>query len=1018
MSPRACRRSPSRTAFAVVSLLTLAAAAAFVPTGRSDAQGATAIQVDVAADRRPIDPRVYGVSFAEPAQLAALNVPLNRWGGNATTRHNWKQNGDNRGSDWYFESIPGTGAPGAAFDDFVAKAKANGAEPMVTIPLIGWVGKNGPNGTKLASFSAAKYGAQQDCDWSWFPDACNGILAGGEKVTGNDPNDASTPSSAAYQKEWAQHLVSKWGPAASGGVRYYIYDNEPSLWHSTHRDVHPTGARMTELRDLMVAYGTAIRQADPGAVLVGPEEWGWTGYFWSGYDQQYNADHGCWSCSPDKTANGGTDYLPWLLAQLRAAEQATGTKLLDVFTVHYYPQGGEYWGGTSAAEQALRNRSTRSLWDPSYTDESWIADRVQLIPRMKQWVAARYPGLETGITEYNWGAEDHINGATAQADVLGIFGREGLSLATRWTTPSASSVSFKAIQMYRNYDGRKSTFGDVSVRATGPNPDSLAVFAAQRSADGAATVMAINKVGTGALVNLGLANFTAGAAAQVWQLTSANAISRLADVPVSGGALTTTLAPQSVTLFVVPPGGTAPPSLSVGDVALSEGHSGTQSATFTVSLSASSSQTITVGYATADGSATAGSDYTATSGTLTFAAGQTSKTVAVPVAGDTAIEADEAFTLSLSGASGATIARATGTATIRNDDFPSLSVADVTVVEGNSGTTSAVFTVSLSAAAPFPVSVSYATANGTATAGSDYGALAGSLSLAAGQTTKTIAVVVNGDTTVEANETFTMTLSGASGATIARATATGTIANDDTAAVPTLSIGDATVAEGNAGTTVATFAVTLSASSASTVTVAFATANGTATAGSDYVAQSGTLTFTAGQTTKAIAVVVNGDTAVEPNESFTVTLSGAGGATIARATGTGTITNDDTAALPSLSINDVTVVEGNAGTRLATFTVALSGVSASAVTVAYATANGTAGAGSDYVAQAGTLTFAAGQTARTIAVVVKGDRTVEPNETFNVRLSAASGATIARGTAVGTIANDDFRGRQVKAGWW
>jgi hypothetical protein len=392
--------------------------------------------------------------------------------------------------------------------------------------------------------------------------------------------------------------------------------------------------------------------------------------------------------------------------------------------------------------------------------------------------------------------------------------------------------------------------------------------------------------------------------------------------------------------------------------------------------------------------------------------------VAVPVAGDAAIEADETFTLGLSGASGATIARATGTATIRNDDFPALSIADAAVAEGNSGTTNAVFTVSLSAAAPFPVSVSYATSNGTATAGSDFGALTGSLTFVAGQTTRTIAVVVNGDTTVEPNETFTVTLSGASGATIARAAGAGTITNDDAAALPTLSISDTVVAEGNAGTSVATFTVALSAARTSTVTVGYATANGTATAGSDYAAQSGTLTFAAGQTTKAIAVVVNGDTAVEPNETFAVNLSAASGATIADGAGVGTITNDDTAAAPSLSINDVTLAEGNTGTRLATFTVMLSAASSQTVAVAYATANGTATAGSDYVAQSGTLTFAVGQTSRTIGVVVNGDKTREPNETFTVRLSGASGATIARAAGLGTIGNDDSRGRQVKQGWW
>ena len=659
-----------RTRHRILALAVVSSLAALLPwgspTGSLEAQGATQIQVDAAANRRAIDPRVYGVAFATPAQLAALNVPMNRWGGNATTRHNWRTNGDNRGSDWYFESIPGTGAPGAAFDNFVTDTRANGAEPMVTIPLIGWVGKNGPGGSKLASFSAAKYGAQQDCDWQWFPDACNGVRTNGALVTGNDPNDANVPVNAQYMREWAEHLVARWGTADNGGVRYYLYDNEPSIWHATHRDVHPEGQRMAELRDLWIAYGTAIRQVDPGAVLAGPEEWGWSGYFYSGYDLKWGQEHGCWDCTPERNANG--DNVPWLLAQMRQHEQATGNRLLNMLTLHYYPQGGEFGSDTSSAMQARRNRSTRSLWDPSYVDETWIADRVRLVPRMKEWVNAHYPGLEIGITEYNWGAEAHINGATTQADILGIFGREGLDLGTFWTTPGTSTPTFKAFQMYRNYDGARSTFGDVSVRATGPNPDSLSVFAAERTSDGALTVMAINKVASSALVNVSLANFTAGATAQVWRLSSSNAIQRQADVGVTAGTINTTLPPQSITLFVVPRTAIQTPSLSIGDASVAEGNSGTTTLSFNVTMSAASASTVTVNYSTADATAVAPGDYGALTGNLTFSPGQTSRSIAVSVVGDAAVEPTETFRVNLSAPAGATIADGQGVGTIANDD--------------------------------------------------------------------------------------------------------------------------------------------------------------------------------------------------------------------------------------------------------------------------------------------------------------------------------------------------------------
>jgi len=348
----------------------------------------------------------------------------------------------------------------------------------------------------------------------------------GKNVAGNDPNDAGVPADSTYQQHWVQALVGKWGAASGGGLRYYILDNEPSIWHSTHRDVHPTGASMDEVRDKILDYAAKIKAVDPSATVVGPEEWGWSGYLLSGYDQQYGSLHG-WSYLPDRAAHGNADYLPWLLDQLRQSAATTGQRPLDIFSVHYYPQGGEFGNDVSTLTQALRNHSTRSLWDPNYVDESWINDRVQLIPRLRNWVNTYYfSDTKIAITEYNWGAESHINGATSQADILGIFGREGLDLATRWTTPDPSTPTYKAIQMYRNYDGLKSTFGDTSVLASAPNPDNLSAFAALRSSDGAMTVMVVSKVLSGNTpVTVNLSNFSASGSAQVWQLTSANAIS-------------------------------------------------------------------------------------------------------------------------------------------------------------------------------------------------------------------------------------------------------------------------------------------------------------------------------------------------------------------------------------------------------------------------------------------------------------------------------------------------------------
>jgi hypothetical protein len=330
---------------------------------------------------------------------------------------------------------------------------------------------------------------------------------------------------------------------------------------------------------------------------------------------------------------------------------------------------------------------------------------------------------------------------------------------------------------------------------------------------------------------------------------------------------------------------------------------------------------------------------------------------------------------------------------------PSLTINDATVIEGNSGTVNATFTITLSAASGLPVTVGYATANGTATAGADYNALSpGTLTFAPGETAKTLIVQVLGDTVDEDSETFLVNLSSPTNATLARVQGTGTITDND--AAPSLRISDVSVVEGDGGTSAATFTVTLSAVSERPVSVTYATANKTASAGSDYVAQSGSLLFAPGVTVQTIAVLVQGDTLTETNETFSVNLSGAVNASLADATGLATIVNDD--AMPSLTIDNVIVTEGGK----ATFTITLSSVTSSKVTVRYTTANGTAVAGSDYQAKDTTISLPAGTISKTISISTYRDAVLDPDETFFVNLSAPVNAILGdprQGTA--TIRN-------------
>lgn len=517
------------------------------------------VAVDASRNRHAISPLIYGVAFGTSNQVADLNTPLNRSGGNSETRYNWQLNAHNHANDWYYESLddyndgdPRATMPGSTADEFVANSKNGGADSMLTISMIGWLAKLGANRARLASYATTNYGPQTDTDSQYFPVAGNGVsVTNNADITWNNKNDANFLTNSTYQQLWVQHLTNKWGMSTNGGVRYYLMDNEESIWYSTHRDVHPIGPTMQEIRDKFFDYASVVKAVDPNVLVAGPEEWGWGGYFYSGYDQQAGT-------YLDRATNGGWDYCPWLLNQYYQRATNTHQRLLDVFTLHCYPQGGEFGNDVSQGMETLRNQSTRQLWDTNYVDQSWIGQQAQnnilmLIPRMRGWVNTYYPGTKIGITEYNWGAEPSINGATAQADIFGIFGRENLDLATRWTTPDAGTPTYLAMKMYRNYDGAKSTFGDTSVLASAPNPDLVSAFAAVRSNDNAMTVFVINKqFAAGGQVTLSLSNFPAGNTAQFWQLTSANTISRQSDVTLSGGALTIALPVQSINLFIVP----------------------------------------------------------------------------------------------------------------------------------------------------------------------------------------------------------------------------------------------------------------------------------------------------------------------------------------------------------------------------------------------------------------------------------------------------------------------------------
>ena len=426
-----------------------------VPAAAAAPAAGPSLRVDVRHGRHPISADIYGVNFASDigsaSAVAKLGITVDRWGGNSTTRYDWTTGVHNTGSDWYFENIPADGSTPAHLR-LIAGDRAAGRHTVLTVPTIGWVPlTDSPDKHPYAcGFPTDTYPGQQSTD-PYDAHCGNGVHGNGHAITGNDPAVTSRAVDPGYVGDLIDDLVSRYGAASAGGVRYIELDNEPSLWDSTHRDVHPDPLTYDEL----TAAGDRLRQGHQG---IRPIREG-------GRARPTGAGAPICTRPPTRVTarparigrlTGACPMAAWYLAQLKAYQDAHGTRLLDVFDEHYYPQSGvALRDAGSASLQRKRLRSTRSLWDPTYIDESWISDTasggvaVRLIPRMRAWVAANYPGTRLGITEYNFGGLESLNGALTQADVLGILGREDVQLATLWAPGTATQPWAFAFRMFR-----------------------------------------------------------------------------------------------------------------------------------------------------------------------------------------------------------------------------------------------------------------------------------------------------------------------------------------------------------------------------------------------------------------------------------------------------------------------------------------------------------------------------------------------------------------------------------------
>lgn len=510
------------------------------------------ISVDPSAEVHPIDPRIYGVNFCTASMLARAHYPLCRWGGNSTTRYSWQDDISNRASDWFFMNIeeensdPSTLPDGSAADRFIDTVRAGGAEPIITLPTIGWTPIDR---TRRWGFSVVKYGAQQatECTATGYPDWCqpdagNGVHVDGTPITGNDPHDTSREVGPDFDTAWMAHIASRVGTAAAGGVRLFALDNEPELWSSTHRDVHPAPLTYDELWQRTSAYAAAVKQQDAGAVVLGPVPWGWCAYFFSAAD-------GC-SAGADAAAHGGLPILDWYLKQVHDYQTLHGVRLVDTLDIHYYPQGSgiALSDDESAGTAARRLRSVKSLYDPGYVDESWIGQPVRLIPRMKEWIAARAPGTSLAITEYNWGGDDGLSSALAQAEVLGVFAREGVQLATRWVAPAEHTRVEDAFLLYLNYDGAGGNVRGDSVRAVSSDVDAVGAYAVRGDARTVYLVL-VNKATSPVDATVTFAGGFAGSAS-LFRFDATQRLGAAGQASVDGGTLALTLPARSATLAV------------------------------------------------------------------------------------------------------------------------------------------------------------------------------------------------------------------------------------------------------------------------------------------------------------------------------------------------------------------------------------------------------------------------------------------------------------------------------------
>lgn len=428
---------------------------------KGDAAGADDLVVKVdGKSGRPISRYIYGFGTGmekDRGEAFAQRPTIYRFGGNASERYNWKVNAYNASSDWKFLNL--TLQFPDAIDRFLAENEKHGVASAVTLPILGWVAKDGTS--------------------SSFPkETPDGLDAKGERLKA-DPSTTSVKIDAGFVGEWVQHLKSRFGSSP----HFYILGNEPMLWGDTHRDVHPDKTTYDEYLAKYVAAAVQVRKADPAAVIVGPAEWGWLSI------------HHSQAGPGDRAKHGGTPFLEWFLTEVGKKEKELGVSLIDVLDYHFYPIDLTLYDETKtdAATRQRRLDATRSLWDKSYKEGGWINEVVEFLPSLKRIIAKTKPSLKLAVGEYNFHGEKDLSGAVALAEVLRIFIEHDVYSAQYWIDPPPGSPVAAAFRLFRNYDGSGAAFGDQLLNAKVPAQDDVTLVAAKDDGERKITVLVLNK---------------------------------------------------------------------------------------------------------------------------------------------------------------------------------------------------------------------------------------------------------------------------------------------------------------------------------------------------------------------------------------------------------------------------------------------------------------------------------------------------------------------------------------------